>query len=483
MLVENGVVAVLGSLLGVALCWAGLTILVASPSTNLPRAHTIGVDLPTLGFAVLLAGLTPVLFGLLPAAQMARTDLRELMSHGGRSGSGGLRTRTRAALIIGEVGLAVVLVVGSVLLLRSFDRLMNVSPGFETSRQLIVNMSLPSARYANDEQRVLFWRSLVESVSQAPGVDGAGLGHVVPFVGDHVSGLHIPGKTPEDPQQQPSTNFYAVSPGYFKAMGIPILQGRDIDARDSTTSTRVAVISQTVATRYFGSETPLGHHVIVSQGPNRNPAEIVGVVGDVKQYGLDSTTTLGVYAPNTQHPYFGSMNLVVRSAATPDALTASVRSVLAKLDPSLPIFPARSLSSIVDASVGPRRLTATLIGLFAGIALLLAVVGTYGLVSFTVGQRTQEIGIRMALGAPRGRVLGLVFRQGIGLALVGAVIGTLGAIWVSRILSTELFQSSPRDAVMAFTVAPLALILAVALACWVPARRATRVDPVTALRP
>jgi putative ABC transport system permease protein len=483
MLVENTLVAVLGSLGGIALAYAGLKILTSSPSTNLPRADAIALDLPTLGFAALLAGVTPLLFGLLPAVQMSRTDLRELMSQGGRSGSGGLRARTRALLIVAEVGLAVMLVVGSVLLMRSFERLVNVSPGFETSRQLVVGVSLPASRYKDDAQRDTFWRSLIAAMEAAPGVESAAVAQALPFVGDHVAGLSIPGKTSTDPQQQPSTNFYAVSPDYFKTMGIPILQGRGITAQDTASSARVAVISQTIATRFFGTESPLGHRLTYSQGPASNePSEIVGVAGDVKQYGLDSTTTLQVYAPAPQHAYFGGLNMVVRSVSGPDAVTASVRGVLERIDPNLPVFTARSLSSIVDASVGPRRLTTTLLGLFAAMALLLAVIGAYGLVSFTVGQRTQEIGIRVALGSPRGRVIALVFRQGVGLALLGAVLGSIGAIWVAHLLSTEMFESSPRDAMVAFTLAPVVLVVAVGLACWIPARRATRVDPVTALR-
>src|SRR6185436_15830957 len=246
-------------------------------------------------------------------------------------------------------------------------------------RQLVVGVSLPSTRYKDNAQRDAFWRSLIETMEAAPGVESAAVTQAMPFLSDHVAGLSIPGKTPADPNQQPSTNFYAVSPNYFKTVGIPILQGRGIEASDTTSSARVVLISQSIAAKYFGTESPLGQHLTYTQGPNSDqPSEIVGVVGDVKQYGLDSTTTLQVYAPVAQHAYFGSLTMVVRSASGPDAVTASVRGVLSRLDPALPILTARTVSSLVDASVGPRSLTATLLGLFAGMALLLAVIGAYG---------------------------------------------------------------------------------------------------------
>jgi putative ABC transport system permease protein len=209
---------------------------------------------------------------------------------------------------------------------------------------------------------------------------------------------------------------------------------------------------------------------------------VIGVVGDVKQYGLDAPTTMQVYEPATQHAYFSAMTLVVRSAAAPDTLTASVRRVVHDLDPNLPIATARTMRSLVQSSVGPQRFTTTILGTFAGVALLLAVIGVYGLVSFTVGQRTQEIGIRVALGAAPRRVLGLVFREGLALAIGGVTAGTIAALWAARLLQSQLFQASPTDGLVAFSLAPAALVAAVLVACYVPARRALRVDPVTALR-
>jgi predicted lysophospholipase L1 biosynthesis ABC-type transport system permease subunit len=244
---------------------------------------------------------------------------------------------------------------------------------------------------------------------------------------------------------------------------------------------RVCVISQSLATRWFAGEDPIGKQLHVSQGPTNNGSHIVGVVADIKQYGLDTPTTLQVYEAVQQHPYFSGMTLVVRTSHAPAEATAELRQLLRELDPNLPILNARRVSTILDRSVGPRRLTAVLLGWFAGVALLLSTIGVFGLVSFMVGQRTQEIGIRVALGAAPSRVLALVFRQGIALTAAGAAIGTGGGLWATGLLRAELFDVSPRDP-LALAIAPVSLLVASAVACYWPARRALRVDPVTALR-
>jgi putative ABC transport system permease protein len=483
MLSENVVLGAIGSVAGLAIAAGLLKVVTTSTSVVLPRLQTIGLDAPTLGFALLLAVLTPIIFGLLPAAQISRTQLRDVLAQGGRSGSHALRARTRAVLIIGEVALAVVLVASSSLLLRSFARLTAVPAGFDTTHELVVPISLPATRYPDAAARDVFWSGFLERLSDVPGVEAAAVTQSVPFISDYVSVFEIAGITPADTNQSPNTNFYAVSDNYFKAMGIPLLRGRSFGPMDTAKSHNVVVISKTLADRYFATVDPIGRRINnIHQGPQNVDAEIVGVVGDIKQYGLDAATTLQVYQPERQHGYFSSLTLVVRSMASPDALTHSVRGVLHDMDPNLPIANARTIGSYVDASTGPQRFTTSLLGGFAGIALLLAAIGVYGLVSFAVAQRTQEIGIRMALGARSSTVLGLVLRQGLGLTAIGVVLGTIATFWAARWLQAQLFEASTGDSVVALLIAPTALLAAAALACYVPSRRALRVEPVTALR-
>ena len=481
MFIENGLLGLIGSVGGLALAWGILRLVVSSQPAGLPRLATIHLDGPTLVCALLLAAATPIIFGLMPTLHVSRANLSAVTTQGARTGASSLGARTRAALIIIEVALAVMLVAGSTLLMRSFAAIVQVSPGFVAEHALVVPLSLPSSRYQSDERRIAFWSALLERVTAIPGVERAAAMHTVPFVGDHVGTLTIPGKTAEDQTQRPSTNFYAVTPGLFAAMGVPLLRGRDVQPTDTATSPLVSVISKTIADRYFPNEDPLGKQMKVSQGPRDELTEIIGVVGDIKQYALDMETTLQVYQPVTQHAYFSTMNLIVRSPSDPERLTSTLRDVVRQLDPSLPVASARSLDAIVTASVGARRFTTTLLAGFAIVALLLSAIGVYGLVAFSVGQRTQEIGIRVALGSSPGQVMRLVFLQGLGLTAAGAALGLIAGLFAARLLDSLLFNVSQRDP-LAFVVAPLVLLAAAAIACYVPARRAVKVDPVSALR-
>jgi putative ABC transport system permease protein len=479
MLVENLVVGIVASAIGLIGAIALVRWVAASPTANLPRAGGIAIDQATLALAIALAALTPLIFGLLPALHASRVNLTALL--GDRTGASHVRGRTRAALIVGEVALAVVLVQGSGLLIRSFDRLMRVSPGFDPEGAVVVTISLPATRYRDNAAKVAFWSALDDRAAALPGVEAVGLAQSFPFISDHVAALYIAGVTPDDPSQQPSTNFYAVTPGYFKAMRIPILKGRGILASDTAAGQRVCVISKTLADRWFAGEDPIGKRLKVSQGPSNDGSTIVGVAGDIKQYGLDRETTLQVYESIRQHPYFGGMTLVVRTAAGAAETTTALRTLLKELDPALPIASARRLTTLVDLSVGPRRLTAALLGGFAGVALLLSAIGIFGLVSFLVSQRTQEIGIRVALGAAPNRVLALVFTHGLGLTAIGVAVGMTAGLGTAKWLRAELFEITPTDPV-SLLLAPAALIAAAAVACYWPARRALKVNPIDALR-
>ena len=482
MFVENGLLGLIGSVGGLALAWGILRLVVNSQPAGLPRIATIHLDGPTLVCALLLAVATPIIFGLMPTLHVSRANLAAIAQQGGRTGASSLGARTRAALIIVEVALAVVLLTGSTLLLRSFSALVRVSPGFEGEHALMVPISLPESRYGDDERRMAFFQKLLERVGTLPGVERAAAMQPVPFISDYVSTLTIPGKTPEEETARPSANFYAVSPGIFQAMGIPLLRGREILPTDGPASPMVSVISKGLADRYFPNEDPIGKRLQISQGPRSDElSEIVGVVGDVKQWALDMDAPLQVYQAARQHPYFGALTLMVRSSLEPEPLTSSLRAAVREIDPAVPVASARTLGSQVDASVGARRFTTTLLTAFAAVALLLSAIGVYGLVAFSVGQRTQEIGIRVALRSSPGQVMQMVFRQGLGLTAAGAALGIVAGLFAARLLDSLLFNTSQRDP-LAFAAAPIVLLVAAAIACWVPARRAVRVDPVRALR-
>lgn len=480
MILENGVIGLAGSLLGVALGWALLKAMLTVAPATLPRAATIQLDAATLGVALLLAIVTPLIFGILPAWQMSRTNLNSLVQAGGRSGAQVLPTRTRATLIIAEVALSVVLVASSVLLIRSFDRLVGVHPGFSPQNAVALSLSLPGDKYKDPATKEQFFATLVARLEAIPGVSAAGGVQAMPLVSDHVAGIEMDHPA-EAGVVSPSCNFFATTPGYLKAMGIPLLSGRDFTPADSSSGAPVALISKSVADRLLPGVDPLGHRMLVTQGPKRIFAEIVGVVGNVKTYGLDREDTLEAYEPVRQHAYFGSLTMVVRTSLGSDAAAAAVRTVLKDLDPNLPIANVRTVQSIVDASIGDQKFTTLLLGVFSVTALILAAIGVYGLVSFTVGQRSKEIGIRLALGAKAGAVVKGVLSQGLGLTMVGVVIGGVLSFWATQLLKTELFQVTVHDPV-AFSVAPVVLIVAATVACVRPVMKALNVDPAIALR-
>jgi putative ABC transport system permease protein len=480
LIAENGVIGVAGSALGVGLGWWLLKAMLAAAPASLPRVTSIQLDGATLGVALLLAAVTPLIFGLLPAWQMSRADLNSLVQAGGRSGAQALPMRTRATLIVVEVSLSVVLVAASMLLIRSFSRLLDVSPGFDPAHAIALSVTLPSPKYQDAAAKEVFFAEFVSRLQTLPGVEAAGGAHVIPLVGDHVGGIEV--DTPvEKGVTQPSANFYATTPGYFKAMGIPILKGRDFTPADTSSGARVSIVSKKVADRFLPGVDPLGHKIRVTQGPRFEFAEIVGVVGDVKQYGLDREDTLQVYQPVRQHAYFSSMTMVVRTTLDADAAGQAARDVLKQMDPYLPIASVRTVQSIVDASVGSQKFTTLLLGAFAVTALILAAIGVYGLVSFTVGQRTKEIGIRVALGARHASVARSVLGQGLGLTTLGVALGGVASYWATRLIQSELFEITAHDPV-AFSVAPIVLLLAATLACLLPMRRALKVDPAIALR-
>jgi putative ABC transport system permease protein len=452
--------------------------LLALAPEDLPRAKDVALDAGVLGFTLVVTLITGVMFGLVPALQASTLNLNETLKEGGRGSTGG-HHRVRSSVVVVEVALALMLLVCSGLLIRSFIRLQRVSPGFNPSDALAVNVALPGSKYPNEDQYSAFFTQLVEKTSTLPGVVAVGATQALPIQGDYLVRFNIQGRPPDPPGEDKSTNYYAVMPGYFKAMGIPLLKGRLFTEQDSKNAPRVAVISETMAKTYFPDEEPISRGISLSQG-REGFREIVGVVGDVKQYGLAQPTTLQTYEPYLQMPFSG-MTLVVRTEGSPAALSGAIRSEVLALDKEQPVSRIRTLDQIVAGSVEQQRFLMLLVGVFAAAALILAAVGLYGVMSYAVSQRTHEIGIRMALGANAGAVLKLVVGHGMMLALIGVAIGLAGAFAVTRVMSKLLFAVSTTDP-LTFVGISVVLTGAALAACLAPALRATKVDPMLALR-
>jgi len=478
-LVEGLALSLAAGPLGLFVGWALLRgmLLLATPA--LPRVADLGMDGAALAFGAVLTCLTPIVFGLIPAMQLSRTDLRSGLGANGRTLEPSLRARTRAALVIGQLALALVLLVGSALLVRSFIRLLQVDPGFDTSNGLVVSLRLPDERYPEAEDRLAFQQRLMERLATVPGVGAVGVTQSLPLVSDYVVGIEFEGRPREEAADRPTTNFYAVSPGFFDAMGIRLVRGRGIEDRDRAGAPRVAVINETFARRFYAGSDPIGQRVRISQGPNTF-SEIVGVATDTKQYGLTADTTAQVYESFQQHG-FGGVDLVVRGAVEASALTSAIRGAVREIDPDQPIGRVTSLQGLLDPSLGPPRFSLALVGTFAVLGLLLAAVSLYGLVAFTVRQRTVEIGVRMALGARQGDVVRLVVSQALALAAAGIVVGGAAAYAAARMMRALLFDTSPDDPAT-FTAMAVVLLTVVLVASLVPARRAARIDPAVALR-
>jgi putative ABC transport system permease protein len=481
LLVENALVSLTSAVLGVLLAIGMVRGLLALLPGALPRQETISLDVPVLFFALGLAVITPLLFGLLPARYAARTDVRTLLAAGGRQGAAAPARRTRNLLVTVEIAMAVMLLIGASLLIRSFERLSAVSPGFNPDRVVIADISLPSVKYESDASRTAFFSALLERVRHLPGVESVGLTESVPLVNDSVSSFEIAGHPVPGETDRPSANFYAVNHDFFRTMGIPLVRGRLPADSDVATTLPVSVINEEMARKYFPAQDPIGQRLRISQGPGAW-TEIVGIVGDVKQYGLDERTTAQVYQPYQQHPYFSSLTLVAKGrTADTAAIVPEIRAALRALDPVVPLARVRTLESIVSDSIGSERFAAVLIGLFGGAALLLAAIGLYGVLAYMVGQRTQEFAIRTAHGASRRDLLRLVLSDGLRLSLIGTIVGLAGAVAGRRIVAGLLFGIDAGDP-LTYVIGAGTLIAVALLAIAIPALRATRIDPVIALK-
>jgi predicted permease len=428
--------------------------------------------------AAIAAGL---LFGIAPAWQMSRLDRYEALREGGRSGTAGLaRQRMRAGLVMGEVAIALVLLAGAGLFLRSLASIENVHPGFEPEGVITGSIALPRAGYSEDARQVAFYRAVLDGLAKIPGVTNVAAALPVPFSNDGGSAsFQIEGRPSPAGDPGPHGDIAQVSPGYFGALKIPLRRGRVFSDHDVAGTQAVALVDETLAKQYWPNEDAIGRHI---RNGSKSPwATIVGVVEHVKNSDLAGDQIKGrYYYPMFQRPS-ANATVVVRTQGDPGAASGAIRAAVSAVDPTEPISQLRSLSSMVNASLAPRRFVVSMLAIFAALALLMAIIGLYGVTSYSVAQRTQEIGIRMALGARRGEILGMVIRQGMWLTGGGVLLGLAAALALSQLLRSQLFQVSPFDP-LTFGLTAVVLIAAELAACSIPAQRATRVDPMEALR-
>jgi putative ABC transport system permease protein len=490
LVTESVLLAAAGAALGVVLASWAVSAVVAFGPRGLPRLEEISVDGRVLLFAAGVAALTGVLFGLAPAIQAARSNTGESLRDGPRGSSRGGAQRTRNALVIVEMALAVVLLIGAGLLMRSFIRLVNVNPGFRTEQLVTFNVTLPEAKYPFDRQRLAFANELKDRLAGLPGATDVAVsfGRPLSRMGIFTS-FEVEGRPASTPENRSMSALQPVSAEYFGALGIPLVRGRLYTASDDRRDAPpVVVINQELARRYFSTEDPIGKRITLGMshdtaGPGTPVAAggvIVGVVGDVKQAGLDRDVRPMVYVPFAHAP-FDNVTVLVRSTADPRLVEAETRSRVRELDSDLPIFALSTMKQVVSDSVSQPRFYLYLLGGFAAVALLLAALGVYGVISYAVSQRTRELGIRIALGATEERVVRLVLSTGFFLALAGVTAGLLASLYFTRLLRTLLFGIPSTDP-LTFASVALLLTAVAALAALIPARRAANVNPVIAMK-
>ena len=483
LLTESMLLSLISGILGLLVAIWGIDLLVALSPTDLPRVKEVTIDLRVLGFTLAVSVLTGILFGLLPALQASRPNLNERLKAGGRSATSGVfRQRLRGVLVVAEIALSLVLLVGAGLLIRSFLRLQSVNPGFNSTNVLTMQLDLSGPKYETGKQVIAFNQQLLERLKRLPDVQFASTRSFVPIASDASFAylqFNVKGRQP-DPSEAPVAFYNAVSPDYFQTMMIPQLKGRGFSDRDLRGSENVAIVNATLARRYFG-EDAIGQRISLEDNPKEEDwITIVGVVGDTKPRELHSQPVAELYMPYAQQPEPG-MSLMIRYWSSSTGVAAAVRNEVLALDKDQPVYSIRTLDSVLSESVAGPRFRTLLLGAFACVALILAGVGIYGVIAYGVSQRTQEIGIRMALGARATDVLKLVLKHGMKLILIGVAIGLAGAFALTRLLTTLLFGVTPTDAATFVTVS-VGLIIVALFACFIPARRATKVDPLVALR-
>lgn len=480
LLTESVLLSGIGAAVGIALAWAATRLLVRLGPTFLPRLDEIGLDWRVFLFTAGVATVTGILFGSAPALELANTSLAGALREGGRGQSIGFRrNRLRSALVVGEVALALVLLSTAGLLIQSLYRLQTVDPGFDPHNVLTFHADLPEAQYKTNAQQATFYKNVLDRLRSLPGVTAAGAAQSFPLSGaDYILTFTQIGKPPVPEGNEPSAAYYAATPGYISALRIPLKSGRDFTEHDDASGPPVAIISESMARKFYASEQPLGQRIRMGNGSK--PAEIVGVVGDVRDEQLQSLGRPAVYEPAAQIPFTG-MYFAVRGERNPEALISSVRAALREQDSDLPLDAVGTVDALIAKSLMVDRFSTFLVAAFAGIALVLAVVGIYGVLSYAVTQATQEIGIRMALGAGPGDVLRIVLGHAGILVVAGFAIGIAAALGAGRVLSSTLYETTAGEPAI-YAAVSLILLITSLLACIIPTWRAMRVDPVLALR-
>jgi putative ABC transport system permease protein len=481
LLVESALLSLMGAAAGLLLALWGTDLLTGLSPAKMLQLQPIRTDARALGFTLLVSLLTGLLFGLAPASQAARQDAQLALKEGARSSPGKRQRRLRESFVVAEIVFALALLVGAGLLIRSFMRVLDTKPGFESRNLLTMMIPASGAKKYDDPAQVrAFYSEAIKRIEALPGVEAAGVVSNLPFGGNmDMYGFHVEEKPLANPAEAPSAERYSVSPDYLRAMGIPLLRGRGFTEQDNANASLVTLINRTARERIWPNEDPLGKRIRLG-GIENPPRAIVGVVGDVNHYDLETAPDLQAYVP---HPQWTDsyMLLVVRTTTDPGALTGAVRQTIHALDPDAPLHNVATMRQLVSASVAQRRFTLLLIAVFAAVALLMAAVGLYGVMAYSVTQRTREIGIRIALGAQGADVLRLVVRRGLRLVALGLALGMMAALALTRLMKNLLFEVSATDPLTFAGVGALLALVAL-LACWIPARRATRVDPMVALR-
>ncbi len=485
LLTESVLLSLVGGVAGLMVAYWGVAGLVAflpqAQLNALPFLKTLRIDTSILAFSFGLSLLTGIIFGLAPAIQSSRLNLNEVLKEGGRNASAGSGHRLRSALVMTEIALAVVLLIGAGLMMKSLLRLLQTSPGFNSQNVLTMTVVLPASKYTDLKRQISFNDQLKERVQSLPGVQGAGFVNILPLQPGNTTRFSVEGDPVPPPGQEVEANTRNVNESYFQTLGIPLIAGRVFDQRDNSDTAGVVIIGKGVADRVFAGRNAVGRR-LVYPGAKAPPDLIVGVVGDVKITGLDDAIRPVVYYPTRQTTAVFT-NLVVRTNADPTALTAVIRTQTLSLEPDAAVFNVNTMEQLISGSPAAfmRRFPAILIGIFAGLALLLASIGIYGVVSYSVSQQTHYIGVRMALGAQTSDILKMVLKQGLVMAVAGMTVGVIAALALMRLLRSLLFEVQANDfATFALVVGTLFVVAL--LACYLPARRATKVDPLVALR-
>ncbi len=483
LLTESLLLSLAGGVLGLGLAIWWSDLLIALGKQDIPRAIQVGLDWRVLGFTLSVTLLTGFVFGLVPALQLSKTDLTESLKEGRGAGAAARKNRIRGVLVVAELAIAVVLLVSAGLLMQSFWRLQHVNSGLQAQNVLTFNVSIPEVRYSSEKQ-ARFFRDLTNRLRSLPGVQSASAALPLPLSGDRfVISFQIEGR-PVAPKDEPAADLFMTEPDYFRTLGIPLLQGRDFNERDDHNSTPVVIVSDQFARQFFPGENPIGKRFKpgLSSWENEKSQmrEIIGVVGDIRNRALNTEPKPVYYLPQSQVP-FNELAIVTKTSNDPRALINAVTREVQSMDAELPVFNAKTMDEYVSSSVAAPRFNTTLLAIFASVALVLTVIGLYGVMSYSVAQRTNEIGIRMALGAQTSDVLRMIVKDGAKIVAIGLLLGIGGALALTRLLESLLFGVTTRDPLTFVSIAALLSVVAM-LACYIPAWRATRVDPLEALR-